>query len=268
MGPVKVRPDQRRGPGSQLSAEERQVLRTRRRFLRRRRALRWLVWRRILVAVLVLGSVGGLVWLVFFSSVLAVEGAEVEGVELLSPAEVEAVAAVPVGVPLARADLDGVRARVESLAAVDEVEVSRHWPDQVRVQVRERTAVAAVLRDGTWRGFDDEGVLFQDFPERPVDLPEVRMRASTPVEALAEAAAVLDALPPDLLAQVGFVDVRTMDAISLTLARPGAEGAAPAVVTWGSAEQSARKVEVLRVLLEQEARSYDVSAPGRPTLRR
>lgn len=247
-------------PEHPLSHDERRVQATRRRFLRRQRARRWLVWRRILLAVAVVGAVTALVWVVFFSSVLAVKGAVVEGVEVLSAEQVRAVAAVPEGVPLATADLDAVGARVETLAPVRSVEVSRSWPDQVRIVVEERTAVAVVLDDGLWRGLDEEGVLFRDFAERPADLPEVRMRASTPVEALAEAAAVLDALPSDLLQRVSFLDVRTIDAITMTL-----QGGA--VVNWGSAEQSARKVQVLRVLLEQEARTYDVTAPGRPTIR-
>lgn len=254
---LKVRPR----PERTLSHDERRVQQTRRRFLRRQRARRWLVWRRILAALVALAAVVGLVWVVFFSSVLAVKGAVVEGVDVLTVEEVRSVAAVPEGVPLATADLDAVRARVETLAPVRAVEVSRSWPDEVRIVVEERTAVAAVLSEGVWRGLDEEGVLFRAFPARPEELPEVRMRASTPVEALAEAGSVLEALPSDLLGRVQFLDVRTIDGISLTL-----EGGA--VVNWGSAEESARKVQVLRVLFEQEARTYDVTAPGRPTVRK
>jgi len=38
-------------------------------------------------------------------------------------------------------------------------------------------------------------------------------------------------------------------------------------VSWGSAEHSAQKAEVLAVLLQQKAREIDVSVPGRPTTR-
>lgn len=253
---LKVRPR----PERTLSHEERRVHQTRRRFLRRQRARRWLVWRRLLGAAAVVGAAGALVWVVFFSSVLAVEGAVVEGLEVLTAEQVTEVAAVPVGVPLATADLDAVRARVETLAPVRSAEVSRNWPDQVRIVVEERTAVAVVQSEGTWRALDAEGVLFRDLPSPPEGLPQVRIRATTPVEALAEGAAVVQALPDDMLARVEFLDVRTVDAISLTLT-------GGAVVNWGSADQSARKVQVLRVLLEQEARTYDVTAPGRPTVR-
>ncbi len=244
----------------EASPDARVVEQTRRRFLRRRRARRLLMWRRIALVVAATAAIGGLGWLIFFSPVLAVKGAVVEGLDVLSVAEVETAADVPVGTPLARADLSAVAARVEALAAVDSVAVSRSWPDTIAVVVTERVSVATVQRDGQWHGLDDEGVLFRTYPERPSDLPEVRMRASTPVDALAAAATVVRALPADLLARVAFLEVRTKDSIALTLRGGGR-------VVWGSAEESARKVQVLGVLLRQEARSYDVSAPGRPTVR-
>jgi cell division protein FtsQ len=143
---------------------------------------------------------------------------------------------------------------------VRSAEVSRGWPDQVRIDVTERTSVAAVLWEGRWRGLDPSGVPFRDFDRRPAALPVVQMRASTPVEALAEGAAVVTALPEELLGRVEAFDVRSIDDITFRL-RGGAE------VVWGSAEFSEAKAEVLGILLEQEAAVYDVSAPGRPTTR-
>jgi cell division protein FtsQ len=244
-----------------VAVDDRTVRATRKRFLRRQRARRWVLWRRLLVALLAVALVAGSVWLVFFSSVLAVHGAKVTGTAVLTEAEVEQVAAVPLGVPLATADLAAIEARVEGLAPVRSAEVSRSWPDQVEIAVTEREAVAAVSWQGEWRGLDQDGVLFRSYPEQPKELPEVTMKAATPVEALAEAAAVVDSLPAELLARVRFVDVESIDAIRLSL-RGGA------VVNWGSAELSEDKAAVLAVLLEQKARVYDVTAPGRPTTRR
>jgi cell division protein FtsQ len=219
------------------------------------------VLRRLLTALVVAGLVVGAGWLVFFSSVLDVEGVEVAGTAVLTNDQVVETAAVPEAVPLARVDLDAVRARVEGLAAVRSAEVSRAWPDQVRIDVTEREAVAVVSWEGQWRGLDRSGVLFRSYESRPLDLPRVDMRASTPVEALAEAAGVVTSLPQDLLSRVEYLDVGSIDAISLRLK-------SAATVTWGSADQSEDKAAVLAVLLDQPARAYDVSAPGRPTLRR
>jgi cell division protein FtsQ len=243
------------GPG----AGDEQVT-TSARFLRRRRARRWVVWRRVLLAALAVGLVTGAVWLVLFSSVLASAGTEVTGTDALSDQQVVATADVPLGVPLARIDLDAVEARVEGLAAVRSAEVSRGWPDQVRIDVTERVPVAAVEWEGRWRALDGSGVLFRDYDRRPAELPVVRMRATTPVEALAEGAAVVSALPSDLLRRVAAFDVRSIDDISFQL-----EGGAR--VVWGSAEYSEAKAEVLGILLQKGAATYDVSAPGRPTTR-
>lgn len=240
--------------------DEVEVASARKKFLRRQRARRWLVWRRILLALAVVALVGGLVWLFFFSSALAVKGAEVRGVEVLTESEVQAAAAVPTGVPLATADLSAIEARVEGLAAVADVEASRVWPDQVRIEVTEREAVAAVSWEGQWRGLDDTGVLFRSYAEEPEGLPEVTMKASTPVEALAEAAAVVEALPAGILERVDRLEVESIDGISLVLA-------GGATVMWGSADESVHKAAVLEVLLQRGARVYDVTAPGRPTIK-
>lgn len=239
---------------------ERLATRTRRRFRRRQRARRWRLWRRLLVAVVALGAAAGLVWLVFFSSVMAVQGAEVRGNGVLSEREVRRVADVPVGVPLATADLDAVEARVEDLAPVLDAEVSRSWPDQVLISVTERTAVLAVEREGTWQGVDEQGVVFRDYPRRPTGLPVVQMRAETSTEALAEAAQVVDALPVAVLRRTESLDVGSIDSIMVHL-QGGKD------VNWGSADQSEDKARVLEVLLQQDGRVYDVTAPGRPTVR-
>ena len=237
----------------------RRASRVQRRFARRLRARRWRVWRRVLVLLALVTLVVGGVWLVFFSSVTAVHGVAVSGASVLSEDEVRAQAAVPLDVSLATSDLDAVRARVEALAPVAAVEVSRDWPDTVHVEITEREALAVVEWEGAWRGVDDAGVLFRSYEERPEGLPLLDVRAATPVAALAEAATVVENLPSELLARVKTVQVGSIDAISLRLG-DGTQ------INWGSADESAAKNEVLALLMEQPARVYDVTAPGRPTL--
>ena len=235
------------------------LLVARRRFARRQWARRWLAWRVLLGLVAVAGVVAGGIWLVFFSSVLAVQGVRVEGAEVLDPREVRSVAAVPTGSPLATVDLDAVKQRVERLTPVEDVDVSRAWPDKVRIDLTEREAVAVVISDGAVQGVDAAGVVFRRYPSRPPSLPLVRTTLRTDTAALAEATRVVGALPDDLRARVRYVSVATVDTISLRL-RNGK------VVRWGSAEDSASKAEVLAVLLDQPASLYDVSVPGQPVI--
>ena len=63
---------------------ERAALRSRKRFARRQWRRRWLAWRYVLVAVLVVALVAGGTWLVYFSSVLTVKRVDIEGNDLLT----------------------------------------------------------------------------------------------------------------------------------------------------------------------------------------
>jgi cell division protein FtsQ len=243
--------------------DEKTVRLARRRFTRRQWARRWLAWRRVVVAVLLLVVLVTAGWLVFFSPVLAVSGVQVTGTRVLSPAVVRRAASVPLGTPVATVGLDAITARVERLPAVKSVDVSRSWPDRVRIDVVERRPVAVVEggRGTPLRGVDREGVLFRRFPSRPRTLPIVRMGAKTGTDALAEAATVAGSLPAGLARKVRYVQVQTVDTISLEL-RSGR------TVRWGSADDSADKARVLDRLLGVKASFFDVSVPGQPVIRR
>jgi cell division protein FtsQ len=234
----------------------------RRRFARRQWRRRWLAWRRLVAVVLGVGLVAGAVWLVFFSSVLAVSGVRVEGTHVLTPSVVRRAAQVPLGGPLATADLSAVTHRVELLPAVKAVDVSRSWPDSVRIDVTERHAVAAVEDGGSrrLRGVDEEGVVFRDYRHRPGGLPVIREDKGAGADALAEAARVAGSLPPSVAVKVAYVEVRTVDTISLRLH-------SGRLVRWGSADQSTDKGRVLAALLDRKAAFYDVSVPGQPVIR-
>ncbi|HSV40818.1 MAG TPA: FtsQ-type POTRA domain-containing protein [Nocardioidaceae bacterium] len=234
----------------------------RRRFARRRIARRLGRLRPLLTVLGVAAAIGGLVWLFFFSTVLAVENVDVKGTDVVSVAKVRELADVPLGDPLARIDTAAVQARVEDLAAVKSVEVSRCWPDTVCIDITERQSVAVVDKEGNLWGLDDSGILFRQYTERPAGLPLVRMKATTSTDALAESAEIIAALPESIAKRVDYLDVRTVDEISLQL-RSGA------IVIWGSADDSYNKVRVLGPLLEARpgATEYNVSVPGSPTAR-
>lgn len=246
---------------AQPTRAERRAARNRRRFARRQWRRRWLVWRYLLAAVLVLALVSGSIWAVYFSSLFAVQRVEVRGTSTLSVEAVERAAAVPLGRPLATTDLRAVQMRVGSLALVRGVEVTRHWPRTVVVEVVERTPVALVGLGNDVRGLDAEGTMLDPVRGSPPDLPRVETSRGVSASALAEAAHVLDALPDRLAARVDHVEVETVDRITLELA----DGR---LVRWGSAEASDRKAAVLAALLRQpRAAEYDVSVPALPTTR-
>ncbi len=253
-----MRSSTRSEPTGSTPAVDETTIRSRRRFARRQWARRWLSWRPVLALLLVVALVVGGIWLVFLSSVLAVQVVEVEGARTLGDAEVRDVAAVPDGEPLARVDLGAIEARVEALAVVRSAEVTRQWPDGVLISLEERVAIAVVEIGGRIRGMDADGVVFRDYDKAPPGLPRVRTVAETRNDALQEAARVVAALPGDISSRVDYVLVATIDQIELVL-RDGR------TVTWGSAENSEQKAAVLVRLLEQPAKHYDVSVPSNAT---
>lgn len=247
----------RRGAATE---EERTALQTRRRFARRQWRRRWLAWKYVVTGLALVLLVGGGLYTVYLSDALAADGVEVTGETTLSDDEVRAAAQVPLGEPLARIDLDRIRNRVQGLAVVRSVEVTRQWPHEVLIAVEERTPVAVVEIAGALRALDEDGVVFGDLGEKQPALPRVRTSSSTSAEALREAALVVAALPEGLASRIDHVQVQTVDMITLRL-QGGRE------VRWGSSAQSDQKARVLEQLLLQDAEEYyDVSVPGNPTL--
>ena len=132
--------------------------------------------RRILRAVLALllaALVGTAVWLVYFSQVLDTRGVVVSGTRELTPDQVTAAAAVPLGRPLSRQRLDAIARRATALPQVSAAKVTREWPHTVRVTVTERVPLLAVAQPGGFLIVDKDGVVFAAKPTLPSGVVEV-----------------------------------------------------------------------------------------------
>ncbi len=247
-------------PGPAGDPDEETIALERKLFRKRRRWSRFGRMRPLFAVLLVLVLLVVAVYVVWFSPVLAAEKVTVSGTDVLAPVEVRSAAAVPVGQPLARLDLDTVRGRVASLPAVKSARVTRAWPHGIAIEVTERVAVAVVPRDAGFRGLAPDGVLFRTYDARPPGLPVIRDKKGADTAALQEAARVVGALPPGVLARVDHVSVATIDQIRLVM-RSGR------LVMWGDSTHSTQKAEVLTVLMRQKSSVIDVRVPGRPTTR-
>ncbi len=238
-----------------MSSRRESVSRLSRRQLRGRLSSLWL----ILAAAAMIAVLGLAGWAVFFSSWLAADTVDVNGTTTLSNRQILAAAEVDLGAPMVRLDLDAIHDRVAAVPAVASVSVHRSWPHTIAITVAERQPLAAVHLDGAWWVMDSEGVTFRRTPHRAVRLPVVEVHAQVADEARREAASVVAALPDDLVRSVKRLTATSMDSITLRL-KDDSE------VAWGSAAESARKVQVLSVLLDRvKAKVYDVSVPEEPT---
>lgn len=224
--------------------------------------------------VTVLAALGALVvavclWLVFFSSVLAVRTVAVTGTRKLTAEQVVAAAAVHPGGPLARVDTDAVRRRVAgALPRAERVDVWRGWPRTLRIRITERRPVAAVKEaGGRYTQVDASGVCFATEAAPPPGVPVVVLELSSAArdasaafpqrDLVAAAVQVARDLPPAVAGRAPAVEVHSYDDIELRL-----DGGR--TVLWGSAERGTRKAQVLTALLKLPARTYDVSAPDAP----
>ena len=237
------------------------------RFAERRRSVLWRRVRRVLLALLGLGVVAGVVWVFWFSSALAVNRIVVDGTTTLKPMDIRSTAAVRLGEPLVRVDTVAIESRVAMMERIDQVDVSRHWPRTIRIEVVERKPIAWVTSGVAIRALDRYGVDFRTLRKVPKNLVEVQVEtidSRRRQQALESSAAVLERLrtdDPGLLKKVQYVRVASKDSVQLVLGKNR-------TVTWGSAAKGEQKLTVLRSLLKIKARGYDVSAPEQPTTRR
>jgi cell division protein FtsQ len=227
--------------------------------LSRQRAFRRRV-RRAVVAVLVVALVVSAIWVAYFSRVLDTRTVSVSGTRDLPVEQVTRTAAVPLGLPLARQDLNGVARRTTTLPAVSSARVTRSWPHTVHVAVTEREALFGVARPDGFLVVDKEGVGFAVRSALPADLIRADVDpGNRPL--LDELGTVALALPPAVRDDVQSISVPGPDAITLRLS-------SGVVVTWGDATESPLKARVLTALLERKPKtSVDVSSPHNPATR-
>jgi cell division protein FtsQ len=229
-----------------------------RRDLDRRRSAR----RRLVaagVAALVVVVLGVLAWLVLASSVLAAREVTVLGQRELSEARVRDAVAVPLGVPLARQDVDAIAQRATTLPQVASATVERRWPHTVEVTVVEREPLLAIRQPAGFALVDARGVAY----ETRAAVPDGVLLADADPTAgplLVDLGVVVAALSPELRDQVERVQATSADDIVLQLA-------SGTTVRWGDAAESTLKGQVVEALRTGKTRSIDVSAPHTPAIR-
>ncbi|OLT25401.1 cell division protein FtsQ [Actinomadura sp. CNU-125] len=211
------------------------------------------------VALLVLGVLGAVTWVLLGSRLLVVRHVEVTGTELAPRDRITAAAGVDLGVPMARLDTGEIRARVERLREVESADVERHWPGTVRIVVDERVPVAMFEHGGRYHRIDGHGVVVADGTTRPSGLPVLSVGAPGPSDAATLAALeVLTVLPDSLRGLVTEVEAPAPAAVTLYL-KDGR------TIVWGAAERAEEKVRLLEALQRTAAgravQRVDVSSP-------
>lgn len=225
--------------------------------------------RTVLIALVVLTVlVAGGTWAVYGSSWFRATRVTVSGGQVLTPAQIERAAAVPLGGPLISVDTGAIRKRLlAALPRIDRADVERSWPHTISVKVTERRS-SAVLKSGVeFIEVDPGGVRFATVDHAPAGVPLVQLAAEPSASLrvfgtkrlLQAAIAVAGDLPESLRGQATAIRVRSYDDITVELS--GGRS-----VMWGSAEDGGPKAVALTALMKAEphASHFDVSAPSAP----
>jgi cell division protein FtsQ len=196
----------------------------------------------------------------YFTPVMSARSIIVTGIGAVTRDEVLGAAQVRLDTPLLQIDTDGVADRVATIRRVASARVQRQYPSALRITIVERVPVVVKdLPDGPHL-YDRDGVDFATAPPPPA-LPYLDVGNPGPSDPATKAAlAVLLALRPEIVAQVGRIAAPSVASITLTLT----DGR---TVIWGTNEHTEEKAQKLAALLTQPGRIYDVSSPDLPTVK-
>lgn len=225
--------------------------------------------KRVLLAVgTMLVLVAGLLAGAIYSPVLALQTISVTGTKLITPAQVQAKLEPLRGKPLPQISDDEVRLLLGSLVQVKSVSVEARPPSTLAIAVHERVPVALVKQGEQYQLVDVDGVQLATTDDpASASLPVIDGGAGAIGQDLFRAtAAVLGALPADVLAKLSNASAQSVDAVELKLV----DGQ---TIVWGNASEKELKAKVLAALLKVPAdpknpvRVYDVSVPRHPVTR-
>ena len=206
------------------------------------------------------------------SPLLDVDAVELRGAQRTAHVEVLAVTGLGRHPLMVEVDAVGVARRVETLPWVLRARARRRWPGTVRIDVRERAAVAVLPAAGArWALTDRTGRILAVTPDQPSGLPVVLggPPAGPPGTSAGPrvpgALGVASALPGVLRPRVAAVAADAGGGVELHLRDGG-------VVRLGRAEQLGAKLAAAATVLEKAAPAgnivLDVRVPAAPVLTR
>ncbi|MEV0780924.1 FtsQ-type POTRA domain-containing protein [Streptomyces sp. NPDC050428] len=222
----------------------------------------------LLSSVIVLCAGG--IWLLYGSAWLRVEQVRTSGLEVLKPADVEAVAGVPITEPLISVDTEAIERRLrQKLPRIDSVDVERSWPNGIGLKVTERKPALLIEKGAKFIEVDAQGVRFATVEKAPKGVPLLELtvdqspgvRRFGTTRLISEAVRVRDELPGKVAEDTRVLKVRSYDSISLELS-------GGRTVMWGSGEDGGAKARALTALMKAvpKAAHFDVSAPTAPSV--
>ena len=161
--------------------------------------------------------------------------------------------------PLARQDLTAIAGRASTLPQIQSAEVSRRWPNTIRIAVVERRPVLGVRQPEGFVLIDSHGVAFEIQPSLPNGVLQADVDPSN-VAVLVEVGSIAAAMPAALRGRVERLQATSRSSIMVVLSN-GVR------VNWGTDANSALKADIVLALLKRKPSTIDVSSPHNPSIR-
>ncbi|MDP4666892.1 MAG: FtsQ-type POTRA domain-containing protein [Candidatus Nanopelagicales bacterium] len=208
----------------------------------------WLIW--LLLALAVSGW-----WSLYQSKWFIAQGVTVTGNSRLTVDQISLVAAVPIGNSLMSINTAAITAQLTALPEIKVATVERGWPHTILIKVTERTPIAVAATMSGFNLIDSEGHNAGVVAAPPAGL--LVISAEPDSKAMLGAIDTLAAIPSQW--QLIGLAAATQDNIVATLS-------SGAVITFGSGERAADKVEVAQALMDKGYSVINVTAPDAATV--
>jgi cell division protein FtsQ len=216
---------------------------------RRKSKAPWLIWLLVIVAVVTW-------WSLYQSKWFIAQEVTITGNSRLSVEQISATAAVPIGNSLMSINPGVISQQLQTLPEIKVATVERGWPHSILITVTERTPIAVAATATGFNLIDADGLNAGVVAAPPAGLVVISAQPDSP--AMTNAIQALAAIPAEWA--ITGLSAPTQDSVFVTLGNG-------VVVTMGSGERAADKVEVAQALIEKGYTIINVSAPDAPTVK-
>ena len=202
---------------------------------------------RLVQIAIALAVVLGLTWVVLLSPLTRIKHIRVDGVAGVVEDSARARATGLRGQPLLLTRLGGVEAAIEQDRRVAGASLERRFPN-----------IAFEKSEGQVELVDIEGVRFENVAAPPAGIAVVKPAAGeqTSDRALRVAIDVVQAMPDQLRGTVTDLQVTNAELVTFKVGETS--------VVWGDADRVELKAKLVSILLQQNPKTIDISAPDTP----
>ena len=209
----------------------------------------WFVWLLVVLSVVAW-------WSLYQSKWFIAQEVSISGNSRLTVEQISATAAVPIGNSLMSINPGLITEQLQALPEIKVATVERGWPHSILITVTERTPIAVAATVSGYNLIDEEGLNAGVVAAPPAGLIVISAQPDSP--AMTNAISALAAIPAEWA--ITGLSATTQDSVVATLGNG-------VVITFGSGERAADKVEVAQALMEKDYTVINVSAPDAPTVK-